>query len=59
MQEEETYLLIRGMIADLPKRELHEVEQYLLVLRDMVKNHPLASLAIVLIGADMARNGEK
>ena len=54
-QEEQNYLIIKGAIADLPEAERFEVQECYAALKDMLERHPLAGLAIALIGAELSK----
>ena len=54
-KEEETVLLIKGAISDLPETDRAKVMQYYAAIKGMMAETPLhAGMAVALIGAELA-----
>ncbi len=52
--EQETVLIIKGTIADMPEADREKVMKAYEELIAMVNKNPLSALAIALIGAEIA-----
>ena len=52
--EQETVLIIKGTIADMDPAMREKVEAHYQELRKMISVSPMATLAIALIGAELA-----
>ncbi len=53
-QEEQTVLIIKGTISDMPEAEKAIVMRQYKRLKEMMEESPLTGLAIALIGAELS-----
>lgn len=53
-REQETVLIIKGTISDMPEADREKVMEAYRKLRAMMDESPLTGLAIALLGAEIA-----
>ncbi len=55
--DQQTYLLIKGIVADLPEEDRKKVEAAVADIRQVIVKHgQVALLAVALVGAEVAKD---
>lgn len=57
-QDEQTLLMIKGVISDLPKLQRQEILDYAAKIKADIQTNPLLGMAIALVGAELQMQGE-